>query len=134
MRNIIYLACFVTALLLSACGEAVQKPAPLGDYAVLEQLADAYRSTGEQYSVQPQAMTPSGRREFLVRLFAQAGYGYSETLLAVADSEVVVTNQDHRDLLDLLLLPTRGLNDADLASIYRADEQQAVQRLRTLLR
>ncbi len=36
-------------LILPACSSDVQKPAPLGDYAVLEQLAAAYRTVGEQY-------------------------------------------------------------------------------------
>lgn len=109
-----------------------QKPAPLGDYAVLEQLAAAYRATSEQYSIQPQAMHPEGRRDFLRKVFARAGYSYSATLLAMADAEVSIINQDHRDFVELLLLPSKGLADADLVSIYSADELPVVRRLRAI--
>lgn len=119
---------------LLACSESIQKPAPLGEYAVLEQLAKAYHTTREQFPMSPQAMRPEGRKEFVNKVFAQAGYGYSATLLAVANAEVSVTNQDHRDLVDLLLLPAKGLADADLASVFSAEEQVAVQRLRTVFR
>lgn len=121
---------FATALLLLACSDNTQKPAPLGEYAVLEQLAAAYRTTGEQYPMQPQAMPPEGRKEFLTKVFMQAGYSYSATLLALADADVLMTNQDHRDLVDLLLLPGKGISDADLATIYSADELVVVRRLR----
>ena len=121
-------------LTLPACSDVVQKPAPLGEYAVLEELAAAYRTTSEQYPVQPQAMRPKARKEFLSKVFVQAGYGYSATLLALADTELSITNQDHRDFVDLLLLPGKGLSDADLASIYTADELIVVRRLRKLFR
>ena len=108
MQKTVYLwisllaACSMTLL---ACSENVQKPAPLGEYAVLEQLAKAYHTTREQFPMSPQAMRPEGRKDFVNKVFAQAGYSYSATLLAAANAEVSVTNQDHRDLVDLLLLP-----------------------------
>lgn len=129
---IVLLATFL--MLLSACNNDVQKPAPVGDYAALEQLATAYRTVGEQYTMQPQAMHPEGRRDFLRKVFAQAGYSYSATLLAMADAEVSITNQDHRDFAELLLQPGKGLADADLASIYSADELTVILRLRKVFR
>ena len=120
--------------MLPACSDDVQKPAPVGEYAVLEQLAAAYRKTREHYPMQPPAMRPETRREFLSKVFAQAGYGYSATLLALSDAELLTTNQDHRDFVDLLLMPGKGLADADLASIYSADELPVVHRLRKAFR
>lgn len=105
-------------------------PAAAADHAVLEQLADAYRRVGEQFPSQPQAMRPEGRRDFLDKVFAQAGYSYSATLTGLAQTGADRSNQDHRDLVELLLLPGKGLSDADLASIYNADELRAVQQLR----
>jgi len=118
------------SMLLLACSDNALKPAPVGEYTVLEELASAYRATSEQYPMQPQAMPPEGRRDFLTQVFMQAGYSYSATLLALADAEVVMTNQDHRDLVDLLLLPGKGISDTELATIYSADELAVVRRLR----
>ena len=118
------------SMALLACSDEQQKPAPVGEYEVLEKLAAAYRATSGQYPVQPQAMRPEGRREFLNKVFAQAGYGYSATLLALTNADISSTNQDHRDLVDLLLLPGKGLADVDLGLIYSVDEQVAIRRLR----
>lgn len=124
----------ILALMLVACSEKVQKTTPVGDYAVLEQLAEAYRSVGQQYPMQPQAMPPKGRREFIERVFQNAGYHYSLSLLAVGKSTTNITNQDHRDLVDLLLLPSNGLSDEDLSSLYNAEEKVAVRHLRKVFR
>ena len=117
-------------MMLLACSDGMQKPAPVGEYAVLEELAAAFRTTSEHYPIQPQAMRPEARKEFLTKVFAQAGYGYSATLLALSDAELLTTNQDHRDFVELLLMPGKGLSDVDLASIYSADELLVVRRLR----
>ena len=124
----------ILTLALFACGEKVQKATPVGDYAVLEQLANAYRSVGEQYPMQPQAMPPQGRREFIEKVFQQAGYSYSLSLLAVGQSTDSITHQDHRDLVDLLLLPNKGMSDESLPALYNAEEQVAVRHLRTVFR
>lgn len=132
-KNTVYfrIALLASALLgLLACSNAAQTPAPVGDHAVLEQLADAYRSVSQQYPMQPQAMPPKGRREFVDQVFLQAGYGYSATLVAMSQAGTDITNQDQRDLVELLLLPNKGLSDEDIATIYNADEAAAVRRLR----
>lgn len=121
-------------MVLLACSDDVQQPAPIGDYAVLEELATAYRTISEQYTMQPHAMRPAGRRDFLRKVFAQAGYSYSATLLALTDAELLTTNKDQRDFVELLLIPGKGLADADLSSIYNADELPVVRRLRKVFR
>jgi hypothetical protein len=131
--NIKRLSRFVLAALLMlgfvACSSETQKAAPLGEHAVLEQLAEAYNAIGEQYPMQPQAMPPKGRKEFVERVFMQAGYSYSATLLALAQPGADATNQEQRDMAELLLLPAKGLSDEGLGKLYSADEVAAVRRL-----
>lgn len=140
MRRINYLwALFLATLLvmLMGCGFGggdAKAPAPIGEYAVLEQLAEAYRTVSEQYAMQPQAMHPKGRRDFLRKVFAQAGYSYSASLLALKDVEFAAANKDQRDFVELVLIPGKGLVDADLAAIYSADELLVVRRLRKVFR
>lgn len=117
-------------LATSACDHQKPKPAALAEHAVLEQLAEAYNSVGERYPMQPQAMPPKGRKEFLDQVFSQAGYSYSASLSALAQSDVEKTNPNQRDLAELLLLPARGLLDADLSPLFTADELSAVRKLR----
>ncbi|HEC20682.1 MAG TPA: hypothetical protein ENI97_15305 [Gammaproteobacteria bacterium] len=129
------LALLITPLLhIAACSsQAPQKPAP-ADHAVLEELAQAYRKVGEDYPMQPQAMAPEGRKEFVSRVFAEAGYDFSASLIALARPGADRTNQDQRDLAELLLLPSRGLSDDALARLYTADERKSIQQLRTIFR
>jgi len=136
MKNRLYWWVVLLAMsLLVACGGEKQlNAAPAGDRAVLEQLAKAYRQASQQYPMQPQAMAPKGRKEFVSRVFAQAGYSYSATLLAMAGAEADASNQNQRDLVDLLLLPIKGLPDKALEKLYTADELAAVQVLREKFR
>jgi hypothetical protein len=118
---------------LTACGEQKLQIAA-GNHAVLEQLAEAYRKVGEQYPVQPQAMPPEGRKKFVNQVFAQAGYSYSASLIALANVGADGAKPDRRDLAELLLLPTKGLSDKALTKVYSEDELAAVKRLQTIFR
>lgn len=113
-----------------ACSNETQKPAALGEHAVLEQLAKAYDAVGEQYPVRPQSMPPKGRKEFVERVFQQAGYSYSATLIALAQPGADATNQEQRDLAELLLLPAKGLSADGLGKLFSADELVAVKRVK----
>lgn len=116
-------------LSLTACDDEKQQIAPAGDYAVLEQLATAYRTISEKYPVQPQAMLPKGRKEFLNKVFMQAGYSYSATLIAMGQSATDSSNQEQRDLVELLLLPVKGVSNEVRADLYTDDELIAMRRL-----
>lgn len=98
----------------------------MGELAVLEQLADAYREVAENYPVQPQAMRPKGRMEFIQQVFRTAGYDYTATLLAMAHGDVDTSNQYQRDLADLVLLPQRGLSDSQIKDLYSGPELEAI--------
>lgn len=126
---------FVMVLLgLLACDNASQKGVPIGDHGGLEQLAAAYRKVLQAYPVAPASMPPEDKKEFVERVFTAAGYQYSATLKAFARHGIDGTNQDHRDLVDLLFLPHKGLTDAELPRLYPADELAAVRSLQAGLR
>jgi len=119
----------LATLSLTACDEKKQLVAPAGDYAVLEELATAYRNVSEKYPVQPQAMPPKRRKEFLNKVFMQAGYSYSATLIAMGLSATDNGNPEQRDLVELLLLPVKGVSNEVRADLYTDDELVAMQRL-----
>lgn len=121
-------------LVLSACDNSPLKPAPIGDHSVLEQLADAYRSVAQQYPAQPASMRPAGKKKFIEGVFTTAGYSFSATLKAFAKQSVDVTNQDHRDLAELLVLPHKGMTDADMATLYSSEELVAIRSIQASLK
>ncbi len=130
IKRTVYLWVVLLAILcLTACDEKKQSVAPAGDHAVLEELAAAYRKVGEKYLVQPQAMPPKGRKEFLSKVFAQAGYSYAATLIAMGQAVADSSNQEQRDLVELLLLPVKGVSNEVRADLYTDDELVAMQRL-----
>jgi hypothetical protein len=79
-------------------------------------------------------MAPKGRLEFVRRVFATAGFDYDATLQAMAQGGVQVTNQDHRDLAELLFLPHQGVAEESWADIYTPEELAAVRSIRDALR
>jgi len=121
-------------LFLSACDNGSPKPAPIGDHAVLEQLADAYRSVAQQYPVQPASMRPEGKKKFIEGVFTTAGYSFSATLKVFAKQGVDVTSQDQRDLAELMMLPHKGLADTDMAALYYPEELDAIKVIQASLK
>lgn len=119
---------------LAGCENTSQTPAPVGDHGALEQLATAYRGVAQEYPVQPASMRPAGKKEFLERVFVRAGYHYAATLKAMARQGMNITNQDQRDLVELLFLSHRGLADADMALLYSDDELAAIRTIQAALK
>jgi len=110
------------------------KAAPIGDHAVLEQLASAYRTIAEEYPVQPTSMKPAARKKFVERVFVTAGFHYGASLTAFAEHGADVTNQDQRDLAELLFLPRRGLNENGMKEIFTEEELAAIHSIETGLK
>ena len=129
-----FLLLMVSLLVLSACDNGTPKPAPIGDHAALEQLADAYRTVAQQYSVQPASMRPAGKKKFIEGVFTAAGYSFSATLKAFANQDLDATNQDHRDLAELLMLPHKGLADSDMMTLYSTEELAAIRSIQSSLK
>jgi hypothetical protein len=121
-------------LLVSGCENGSPKPAPIGDHAVLEQLAESYRSVAQQYPVQPASMRPAGKKKFVEEVFKKAGYSFSATLKVFAKQGVDVTSQDHRDLAELLMLAHKGLADTDMATLYSPEELDAIKAIQASLK
>lgn len=114
-------------VLLVACTQEQHfGPAPLGDKATLEKLADAYRKTALNLPVSPPGLTPSARRKFLEQTFHAAGYDYSATLIALSRVTKPDVNQYHRDLKQLLYLPHYDNRVQDLSDIYSKEEIAAI--------
>ena len=119
---------------LWSCDSHPQKPAPIGDFTALEQLAKSYRSVAQQYSVQPASMRPAGKRKFVEAVFINAGYSFSATIRAFAKQGADATNENHRDLAELLFLPHQGMADSELTSIYSGDELEDIRSIQDRLR
>ncbi|MEQ6340199.1 MAG: hypothetical protein M3A44_00765 [Gammaproteobacteria bacterium] len=104
--------------------------APIGDKAALEVLAKAYQSVQEkqQLSLSPLSLPADARKKFVEMVFAEGGYNYSVTLHKMAASTLNASDQNTKDLAELLLMPHRGLSVA-MEEVYSADELRDVRAL-----
>ncbi len=121
------------AALLAACGKPTLPAAPLGDRAVLEQLAETWRQTLQEVPTAPRAMRPKGRLLFVEQVFRGAGYDYAATLAALAGG-LDAGNKDQRDLAELVSLPFSGLSDAALDEVLSGDAIEHARQLRQRLK
>lgn len=123
-------------LCCSACSPGgTGKTVPAGDRPALEQLAEAYRSVAEDLPTNPLDQLPDNRRRFVEAVFQEAGYDYAATLNQLGQQGGLDPAQTlHRDLAQLILLPTSGLADQDIEKIYSAQELKAVANLRAAVR
>ena len=124
-------------LTLVACSsdDALLAAAPLGERPVLQNLADAYTDvSNKRLTVSPMTLMGKERRDFLVRVFTEAGYDYSATLRALA-MDYDKTNKLHKDLAGLVLMPHRNLAiKSQPAEIYLPGELMDVATLERLLK
>lgn len=113
--------------MLGACTQGNNYgPAPLGEKAALEKLANAYRKESAKLTVSPTGMTPAARRKFLEQTFHAAGYDYSATLIALSTVASPTVNQYHKDLKQLLYLPHFDHRLMQLSDIYSKKEIAAI--------
>lgn len=126
------LVLLVATHLITACGMGAKTdlPAPHGDLATLEKLADAYRDMANTLTQSPVQQIPSDKRAFVEKVFSKAGYSYNATLLALAADELDPADPRQRDMAELLLFPTIGVNEIDLAKLYPGPELAAVEKLK----
>ena len=120
-------------MLLSACGKPTLPAAPLGEQAALEQLAEAYKQTLQQYPTAPRSMRPEGRKQFVEQVFRSAGYDYAATLGSLAQG-MDTSNTAQRDLAELVSLPFGNLSDAALDELLSGDTLKNAQLLRQRLK
>lgn len=134
----LWMKMWVVALLtlsMTACAnDGPTAPAPVGDRAVLEQLAKHYEKIAEELPVSPFKLAPKGRKEFLERVFAASGYHYTATLHHMAQGGWDVNDQNARDLAQLLMLPHHELTaDQTLDGVYTPEELASVRKLQAML-
>ncbi|MDZ4262255.1 MAG: hypothetical protein U1B30_08010 [Pseudomonadota bacterium] len=126
-----------TVVLFSGCSSEPALPvaAPLGDNAVLEKLAASWEKLSDnRLAVSPASLPGDGRKEFLERVFKDAGYDYSATLKQMASQEFDRNNKVYSDMAELLLLPHRNAQvPMDPAQYYSIEELQAVAALERAL-
>lgn len=101
--------------------------APLNEVASLEKLAAAYEKLSEQVPVSPVNLAPKARKKFVVQVFEEAGYGYSETLTSLSKVNRNQITKLHRDIQELLFLPHYGFQRDIIKEIYTEQEQRDIE-------
>lgn len=129
ISRLVFIVFFV---FFSGCQNNTPPPAPLGKQEVLQQLADAYKAIEENLPVAPGGLTPKGKRKFVEDTFKQAGYDFSKTLQALSNTPKENINPYHKDMMELLFLPQRGLSRADFKLIYSESEIDNIRKIESL--
>lgn len=122
--------------MLTACSTADQpgKPAPIGDKAALQRLADEYTKLAQNVPVSPMRLSPDKRKDFLVKVFAASGYSYSSTLHRMAAGGWDVNDQNAKDLVDLLFMPHTNISPSQgLEGVYSQQEMADVRKIQRML-
>jgi hypothetical protein len=126
----LHIGVIASALLLCACGgDDALPPAPPGERAVLEQLAESYEQVSDQLPTRPSSLTPDARHKFVTEVFRKAGYDYSRTLIALGES-YQPADVLHRDLMELVFLPVNGLPPGGLGELYSDEEIVAIGKIK----
>lgn len=136
MRVLSLLCAALLVLSVSACAnDGPTAPAPIGDRAVLERLAANYETIADQLPVSPWKLEPKGRKEFVERVFAASGYQYAATLHRLAQGGWDVSDQNAKDLAQLVMLPHHDLPaDQTLDGVYNPEELASVHKLQAMMR
>ncbi|WP_455222807.1 hypothetical protein [Kaarinaea lacus] len=122
---------FVIAVLLNvaSCGSSQpsHQAAPLDDKNALEKLAATYEAAAESIPVSPTKLRPEARKQFVEKVFSDAGYNYAATLQTLAKVKPEAITQYHKDMKQLLYLPHYGIPFEETKEIYTEQEVQAIQ-------
>jgi hypothetical protein len=117
-------------LSFSGCGSPQQNQhsaAPLDDKNTLEKLAAAYEAASESIPVSPVQLRPEARKQFVEKVFNDAGYNYSATLQALAKVNREAITQYHKDIKQLLYLPHYGIPFEETKHIYSEQDIRAIE-------
>ena len=119
-------------VILAACQNEIRPAAPLGERASLDKLASAYETLSEPLPVSPTGLTPSGKLKFVQKVFAQAGYDFDATLQALAQTPPQALTAYHKDMMELVLLPSQGLSEQDTGALYGDAQLASIVKIKTL--
>lgn len=123
---------FALAAGLIACQADHYPSAPLGEREALEKLASAYEALSEQLPVSPTGLTPQGKLKFVQEVFKQAGYDFNKTLQSLAQSTPENLSSYHKDMMELVLLPSQGLSEQATKDLYHTAQLASIKRIKTL--
>ncbi len=121
---------------VTACAgnDGPRQPAPIGDKAALERLAAEYEKLADNLPVSPWKLQPAQRKDFLERVFADAGYGYTATLHSMAAGGWSAEDQNAKDLAELLFMPHTNINASEgLKGVYSEEEMADVRKVQKML-
>lgn len=123
-------------LIVAGCGgDGPTVPAPIGDRAALERLAEHYEEISAQLPVSPPGLQAKGRKEFVERVFEASGYQYAATLHRMAEGGWDTNDQNARDLAQLLMLPHHGMTaEENIDDVYSPEELESMRKLQGMLR
>jgi hypothetical protein len=132
MRVVVLLILVVSFV---ACDkETANIAAPIGDLATLEKLADSYRKMADRLPANPRGLMPKDKRRFVEQVFEHAGYNYSATLFALANTQLDPFNQHQSDLAELLFLPQLGAGPNEISAVYTPAELQAIETIQKIIK
>ena len=127
-----FVICLLIGITIYGCQPDQRIAAPLGERAALEQLAGAYESLADQLPLAPTELAPQGKRKFVEDVFKKAGYDFGFTLSALAQVSQENLTPHHKDMMELLFLPHRGLSKEDREKIYSQQELAAITKIEAL--
>ncbi|WP_455209999.1 hypothetical protein [Kaarinaea lacus] len=122
----------VLSIGLIACQADHRPPAPLGEREALEKLASAYETLSEQLPVSPTGLTPQGKLKFVQEVYRLAGYDFTATLQALAQTSPENLTSYHKDMMELVLLPNQGLSQQAAEDLFNATQLASIRRITTL--
>lgn len=132
------LAVLLFTLALASCSADPELgPAPAGDRAALERLADAWKKVSDSaaYGTNPRNMAPEDRKSFVVTIFRQAGFDYTATLHQLATAKINAQDTLIKDLAQLIMLPhANSEQPVRLEDIYSTAELTDIRALEVKLR
>ncbi|NOZ54054.1 MAG: hypothetical protein GXP08_13145 [Gammaproteobacteria bacterium] len=135
IRFIIALLVTTLLLFLHACDNTSQhqSAAPLGEIIALQALEKSYNAALNALPTTPIKLKPSFRRKFVEKVFQDAGYNYSATITALANTPITAINQHHKDLKELLFLPHYSLDFDQVKDIYSEEERAAILKINNII-
>ena len=132
-----YILWFAVGVFLWACGQQINQshvPTPLGERQALEKLEQAYLKLSENMGLTPDNLTPAKKKQFVLQVFANAGYNYAMSLHQAAQG-LDKNNRLHMDLIELLFYPhQKRIKPASLADIYTTEELADIRTIENKIR
>lgn len=127
-----FLIILVPCLAIFSCQAPSNKEVSLGDRAALERLAKAFENLSKDIRLSPSSLRPDKKKDFVIRVFNQAGYNYQLTLKHVATG-FKKEEKLHKDLVELLFFAhERGWRPSKMSDIYNEEELKYINKIQKM--